>query len=126
MYGGRAGLDSHKAWGQRLDQDLRNRGIYTLDQPAGARPVRILALAQMGNIPLPFRALIRKALSGHVEAGHSLWLDWEDLMSARFGSREPASSVVVADQGGVVRLVVSGSPEGEAYRAVTDLVLRLL
>ena len=73
-----------------------------------------------------FRALIRKALSGHVEAGHSLWLDWEDLMSARFGSREPASNVVVADQSGAVRLVVSGNPEGEPYRAVADLVLRLL
>lgn len=88
--------------------------------------MQILALAQMGGIPEAFRSMLRGAIRPHVERGHSLWLDWTDHMSALFGARDPATTVVVADGQGAVRLVVSGPPEGDAYRAVSELVLRLL
>jgi hypothetical protein len=126
VYGGRAGVEGHRAWGRRLDGELRAHGVYGAEAPAATRKVQILAVAQMGGIPSLFRSMIRTGLSPHVEAGYSLWLDWDDSMSARFGAHAAASSVVVADRSGGVRLVVSGRADGEAYDAVRDLVFRLL
>ena len=74
---------------------------------------------------LRFRPMLRSLLRPHVEKGHSLWLDWDDLMSRLFGANEPASTVVVADRQGAVRLVVSGSPEGPVYQAVSELLRSL-
>lgn len=125
VYGRRAGLDDHVRWGRRLDGDLRARGVYRVGDTAESRPVQILALAQMGGIPETFRPMLRAILRQHVERGYSLWLDWDDRMSAAFGARDPASTVIVVDAGGRVRLVVSGPPEGEPYRAVSDLLARL-
>jgi hypothetical protein len=126
VYGRRGGVDQHVAWGRRLDTELRDRGVYRLEDPPLARPVQILALAQMGGIPGVFRPMLRAALRQHVEKGFSLWLDWEDRVSALFGDHETLSTVVVGDRGGVVRLVVTGPPDGEPYRAVSDQVRRLL
>lgn len=126
VYGTRAGLEHHVAWGKRLDGDLRRRGVYREHDAPRSRAVQILALAQMGGVPGPFRPLIRGVMRGHVEAGHSLWLDWGDLMSTLFGASDSASTVVVADREGAVRLVVSGEPDGAPYRAVTELLHRLL
>jgi hypothetical protein len=125
VYGGRSALEQHLAWGKRLDGDLRERGVYRPEDPPQTRSVQILALAQMGGIPEAFRSMLRTMLRAHVEAGYSLWLDWDDRMSILFGTHESVSTVVVADRQGVVRLVVSGPPRGEAYRAVSDLLGRL-
>jgi hypothetical protein len=118
VYGSRSGVEQHVAWGKRLAAEIHRT-------PRKSRPVRILALAQMGGIPEAFRSVVRHAIRPHVEAGHSLWLDWNDLMSARFGDHDPASTVVVADPQGRVQLVVSGPPAGDPYRAVSELVQRL-
>jgi hypothetical protein len=126
VYGGRAGLDHHVSWGRRIDQALRARGVYGPEGPDDARPVRILALAQMGGIPEVFRPVLRHLLRQHVEAGFSLWLDWEDRMSALFGARDPESTVVVADRAGRVRVVAWGKPEGAAWQAVSEAIRRLL
>lgn len=125
VYGRRAGLDDHVRWGRRLDADLRARGVYRAEDAPETRPVQILALAQMGGIPDVFRPMLRGILRQHVERPHSLWLDWDDRMSAAFGARDAASTVVVVDPAGRVRLVVSGPPDGEPYRAVRDLLARL-
>lgn len=126
VYGTRAGLEHHLAWGQRLDAALRARGVYRHDDGPMTRPVRILAVAQMGGVPAVVRPIVRAALRPHVEAPYSLWLDWEDRMSGLFGASNGVSRVVVADRDGVVRLVVTGRPEGAPYRAVTDLLASLL
>ncbi len=126
VYGGRAGLDHHVSWGKRIDRDLQSRGVYASADHVGARPVRILALAQMGGVPELIRPAVREALRRHVEAGFSLWLDWDDRMSALFGAREPHSTVVVADRAGQVRLVAWGPPEGAAWLAVSEALKRLL
>ena len=126
VYGGRAGIEQHISWGKRLDAELRQRGVYRVEDPQDGRPVLILALAQMGGIPEPFRPMLRSLLRSRVERGYSLWLDWEDVMSRLFGVNEPVSTVVVADHAGAVRLVVSGPPEGSPYQAVSELLRSLI
>jgi hypothetical protein len=125
VYGGRAGVERHIGWGRRLAVELRARGLYRDDDPPATRPVWILAIAQMGGIPTMFRELLRAAIRPHVEAGHSLWLDWDDVLSTRFGRRDGESTVIVVDPGGAVRLVTAGPPEGEPFRAVLEALRRL-
>ena len=125
VYGDRRGLEQHVAWGKRLDGDLRARTEYRAHDAPVTRPVQIVAVAQMGGIPDAFRPMLRALLRGHVEAGYSLWLDWDDRMSALFGSRAAVSTVVVVDRAGAVRLVVSGPAEGAPYQAVARLLEHL-
>jgi len=125
VYGTRDGIDQHVAWGKRIDGELRARSVYRMEDAHERRPVQILAVAQMGGIPEPFRRMLRAYLRLHVEKGYSLWLDWEDRMSALYGSHGHLPTVVVADRDGAVRLVISGRPEGEAWRQVSELLLRL-
>ena len=125
VYGGRAGVDHHVAWGKRVDRDLREQGRYGAEDDPAGRPVQILAVAQMGGIPQAFRGMLRALLRPQVERGYSLWLDWEDRLSARFGGHEPESTVVVADRDGRVRLVTWGRPEGPPWQAVSGLLRRL-
>jgi hypothetical protein len=122
VYGGRAGVEEHTAWGRQLDAELRRRGVYRTQDPTTDRPVLIVAVAQMGGIPEVFRGLIRTAIRPSVEKGHSLWLDWEDRMHRLFGGHEPHSTVLVADRDGVVRLEVGGPPTGAQLQAVFDLL----
>jgi len=126
VYGGRAGVEEHSAWGKRLDTELRQRGAYRADDAEAERPVRILAVAEMGGIPEAFRGMIRAAVRPGVEKGYSLWLDWEDRMTRAFGAHEPHSTVLVADREGAVLLVVGGPPTGAPLQAVLDLLRRLL
>ena len=125
VYGGRAGLERHVAWGRRLDANLRARGVYGESEPPAARPVWILAVAQMGRIPGAFREMLRAFIRPHVEAGHSLWLDWDNVLSTAFGGRDGDSTVLVADRAGEVQLVVGGPPEGETFRTVSAMLRRL-
>jgi hypothetical protein len=46
-------------------------------------------------------------------------------MTALYGSHGHLTTVVVADRDGAVRLVISGRPEGEAWRQVSELLLLL-
>jgi len=126
VYGGRAGVEEHSAWGKRLDTELRQRGVYRADDAEADRPVRILAVAEMGGIPEAFRGMIRAAVRPGVEKGYSLWLDWEDRMTRAFGANEPHSTVLVADREGTVLLVVGGPPTGAPLQAVLDLLRKLL
>jgi hypothetical protein len=126
VYGGRAGVDEHTAWGKRLDEELRRRGVYRREDPESARPVRILAVAEMGGIPEVFRGMIRAGVRSGVEKGYSLWLDWEDRMTRAFGAHEPHSTVLVADREGTILLVVGGPPTGAPLQSVIDLLKRLL
>jgi hypothetical protein len=126
VYGGRAGVEEHSAWGKRLDAELRQRGVYRAEDAEAERPVRILAVAEMGGIPEAFRGLIRTAVRPGVEKSYSLWLDWEDRMTRAFGAHEPHSTVLVADREGTVLLVVGGPPSGAQLQAVLDLLRRLL
>lgn len=126
VYGGRAGVKEHTSWGKRLDAELRRRGVYRAEESETARPVRILAVAEMGGIPEAFRGVIRAAVRTGVEEGYSLWLDWEDRLTHSFGAHEPHSTVLVADRDGTVLLVVGGPPTGAPLQAVFDLLTRLL
>jgi hypothetical protein len=126
VYGGRAGVEEHSAWGKRLDAELRGRGVYRAEDPESGRPVRILAVAEMGGIPEAFRGLIRSAVRPGVEKGYSLWLDWDDRMKQLFGSHDPHSTVLVADREGAVRLVVGGPPTGAPLQAVLDLLRQVV
>jgi len=126
VYGGRAGVDEHSAWGKRLDAELRQRGVYRTEDPETGRPVRILAVAEMGGIPEAFRTIIRAAIRPSVEKGYSLWLDWDDRMKQLFGSHDPHSTVLVADREGTVRLVVGGPPTGAPLQAVLDLLRQVV
>jgi len=126
VYGGRSSVEEHTAWGKRLDAELRRRGVYRAEESETVRPVRILAVAEMGGIPDAFRGMIRAAVRPGVEKGYSLWLDWEDRMIRSFGAHEPHSTVVVADRDGTVHLVVGGPPTGAPLQAVFDLLRRLL
>jgi len=56
VYGGRAGVEEHSAWGKRLDAEFRQRGVYRAEDAEADRPVRILAVAEMGASPRPFEA----------------------------------------------------------------------
>jgi hypothetical protein len=125
VYGGRGGVEEHSAWGKRLDAELRQRGVYRAEDAEADRPVRILAVAQMGGIPETFRPLIRAAVRPGVEKGYSLWLDWEDRMTRAFGAHEPHSTVIVADREGAVLLVVGGAPTGAPLQRVLDLLRKL-
>jgi len=125
VYGTRDAVDQHVAWGKRIDGELLARGVYRMQDARERRPVQILALAQMGGIPEAFRGMLRAYLRLHVEKGYSLWLDWEDRMSALYGSHGDLATVVVADREGAVRLVVSGRPEGVAWRQVSELLRSL-
>lgn len=125
VYGTRDAIEQHVAWGKRIDGELRARGVYRMEDTSERRPVHILALAQMGGIPEAFRGMLRAYIRRHVEKGYSLWLDWEDRMSALFGSHGSLPTVVVADREGIVRLVISGRPEGESWRQVSELLLSL-
>ena len=126
VYGGRAGVEEHSAWGKRLDAEFRQRGVYRAEDAEADRPVRILAVAEMGGIPEAFRGLIRSAVRPGVEKGYSLWLDWEDRMTRSFGAHEPHSTVLVADRDGSVLLVVGGPPAGAPLQTVLDLLRRLV
>ena len=125
VYGTRGAIDLHSAWGRRVDGDLRARGVYHAEDAVDQRPVQILALAQMGGIPGSFRGLVRAWVRSHVPRDFSLWLDWDDRMSALFGAHGDLSTVVIADRDGAVRLVISGPPEGAAWKQVSDLLRAL-
>jgi hypothetical protein len=125
VYGGRAGVEEHSRWGKRLDDELRQRGVYRAEDPEAERPSRILAVAEMGGIPEIFRPMIRTAVRPAVEKGYSLWLDWDDRMTRSFGAHEPHSTVLVADRDGTVLLVVGGPPTGAPLEAVLDALRRL-
>jgi hypothetical protein len=126
VYGKRAKVDEHSAWGKRLDTELRQRGVYRAEDAETERPVRILAVAEMGGIPEVFRGMIRAGVRPGVEKGYSLWLDWEDRMTRAFGAHEPHSTILVADREGTVLLVVGGPPTGAPLQSVLDLLRRLL
>ena len=66
VFGGRAGVEEHSAWGKRLDAELKERGVYRAEDPESGRPVRILAVAEMGGIPEAFRTIIRTAIHGSI------------------------------------------------------------
>jgi hypothetical protein len=125
VYGTRDGLDHHAEWGRRLHGELIGGGLYRSSDPPEGRPVRILALAQMGGIPPTFRPVIRAFVRGHVPAGFSLYLDWEDRMSRLFGAHRALSTVVVSDRDGTVRLVTTGLPREDTLRGVVEAVRRL-
>jgi hypothetical protein len=125
VYGTRDGLDHHAEWGRRLHVALIGHGLYRPDDPPERRPVRILAMAQMGGIPRAFRPVIRTFVRGHTPAGFALYLDWEDRMSGLFGAHRALSTVVVGDRDGGVRLVTTGLPGDEALRAVVEMIRRL-
>jgi hypothetical protein len=122
VYGTRARVDEHVAWGRRLDAAVRERGAAA---PPGPRSVRILAIAQMGGVPTVLRPLVRAAVRDRIPADFSLWLDWEDEMSTRFGVEPEQSTVVVGDRHGRVRLVTAGPPTEAALEQVLEVVLGL-
>jgi hypothetical protein len=126
VYGTRARVEDHIAWGRRLETGMIERGVYHAEDPPEQRPVRILALGQMGGIPSTFRPIIRTVVREHTPADFSLWLDWEDRMSVFFGAERARSSVVVADRTGHVRLVTTGASSDVAVARVVEVVLRLL
>jgi hypothetical protein len=126
VYGTRARVDDHIAWGQRVDRALIARGAYRATAPSEQRPVSILALAQMGGVPSGFRALVRTVVRQHVPEDFSLWLDWDDRMTALFGGAGAQSSVVVADRTGRVQLVTSEAPTEPAVERVAGVVVQLL
>lgn len=126
VYGNRARVDDHTAWGRRLELALIAHGAYRATDALEQRPVRILALAQMGGIPSSFRPVIRSVVRRHTPADFSLWLDWDDRMSLLFGADGARSSVVVADREGRVRLVTTGSSSDAAVARVVEVVLELL
>jgi hypothetical protein len=126
VYGTRERVDEHIAWGRRLERTLVEHRAYTATDAPEHRPVRILALAQMGGIPSAFRALVRSVVRQHTPQDFSLWLDWDDRMSARFGAGGARSSVVVADGAGRVHLAMTESPSDAAVARVVALVLELL
>jgi hypothetical protein len=119
-------VDEHVAWGRRLEHALIAHGAYRATDALEQRPVRILALAQMGGIPSTFRPIIRTVVRQHTPVDFSLWLDWEDRMSVLFGGDPTRSSVVVADRAGRVRLVTTGSSSDTAVARVVEVVLGLL
>ena len=104
---------------------LVGHGVYGIDDPPEQRPVRILAVAQMGGIPSAFRPVIRTFVRGHTPSGFSLFLDWDDRMSALFGAHGAETTIVVSDRDGGVRLVRTGRPQDEAIRSVVGLIRRL-
>lgn len=126
VYGTRDRVDDHIGWGRRLEQAMIAHGAYRAIDARADRPVQILALAQMGGVPSGFRAIIRTVVRQHVPADFSLWLDWDDRMRALFGDGGPASSVVVADRAGHVRLVTTEPSNDTAVAHVVDVVLALL
>jgi hypothetical protein len=126
VYGTRARVDDHIAWGRGVDRALIARGAYRATTPSEQRPVRILALAQMGGVPSGLRGLVRTVVRQHVPEDFSLWLDWGDHMTALFGSGGAQSSVVVADRTGRVELVTSGAPTDAAVERVVASVVQLL
>jgi hypothetical protein len=125
VYGARDGRDHHVEWGRRLHGEMIDRGLYRADDPPAQRPVRILAVAEMGGIPSAFRSVIRGLLRDHVPPGFSLYLDWEDRMSALFGAHRSLSTVVVGDRDGGVRLVTVGRPRDDMLRSIVEMVQRL-
>jgi hypothetical protein len=125
VYGTRDGVDHHTEWGRRLHGEMIGQGVYRGEDPPDRRPVQILAVAQMGGIPPAFRTVIRSFVRGHIPAGFSLYLDWEDRMSALFGAHRSLSTVVVSGRDGTVRLVTTGLPKDETFRAVVEMIRRL-
>jgi hypothetical protein len=125
VYGTRDGLEHHARWGRRLHEAMVARGLYRADDPPDERPVRILAVAQMGGIPPPFRSVVRTLLRGRIPAGFSLYLDWDDRMSGLFGAQRTFSTVVVSDRDGRVRQVAVGLPRDELLQHVVDVIGRL-
>jgi hypothetical protein len=126
VYGTRDRVDEHIGWGRRLEQALIAHGAYRATDTPEDRPVRILALAQMGGVPSPFRAIIRTVLRQHTPTDFSLWLDWDDRMRAHFGDGGTASSIVVADRQSRVRLVTTEPPNDAAVAHVVGVVLAQL
>lgn len=125
VYGTRDGIGHHSEWGRRLHGEMIGHGVYRADDPPERRPVRILAMAQMGGIPSPFRTVIRTFVRGHTPAGFSLYLDWDDRLSGLFGAHGSLSTVVVGDRDGGVRLVTTGLPRDETLRVVVETIRRL-
>jgi hypothetical protein len=125
VYGTREGLEHHAEWGRRIHRELIGHGVYRPEAPPQGRPVRIVAVAQMGGIPPAFRPVIRTFVRGHTPTGFSLYLDWEDRLSALFGAHRSLSTVVVGDRDGRVRLVTAGRPSDETLRPVVEMIRRL-
>ena len=125
VYGTRDGLEQHTEWGRRLHEAMVAQGMYRADDAVEERPVRILALAQMGGIPTAFRTMIRTVLRAKVPAGFALYLDWDDRMSDLFGPQRKLSTVVVSDRDGGVRQVKVGLPRDDMLQSVLGMIRRL-
>jgi hypothetical protein len=126
VYGTRDRVDEHIAWGRRLEQAMIEHGAYRAADKPEDRPVRILALAQMGGVPSGFRTIIRTVVRQHTPADFSLWLDWDDEMRTHFGDGGAASSIVVADRASRVRLVTTQPPHDAAVAHVVGVLRGLL
>jgi hypothetical protein len=114
VYGTRHAVEESITWGRRLQTEMNQ-----------ARELQILAVAQMGGIPAAFHGVVRAHLRRRTPAAFSLWLDWDDALSATFGRHEALPTVVVADRRGEVQTVVAGRAQGASWDAVADVVRRL-
>ena len=125
VYGTRDGIDHHVEWGRRIHGELIGHGLYRADDPPEQRPVRILAMAQMGGIPLAFRPIIRTFVRGQTPNGL--------LALARLGESNertlwrPSLDLhdVVSDRAGGVRLVTSDGRGRDMLRVVVEMIRRL-
>jgi hypothetical protein len=125
VYGNRDAMDASTAWGRQLEAHLLAQGAHASGDPPERRPVRILAFAQLGGVPAPFRAVLRSVVRANTPADFSLWLDWDDRMALLFGAAPGTPTVVVADRGSQVRLVTAGPAEGARWDDVTHMIRRL-
>ena len=114
VYGTRHAVDESIVWGRRLQTELNE-----------AQELQIVAVAQMGGVPGPFRGLVRAFVQQRTPAGFSLWLDWQDRLSTLYGHHQALPTIVVADRRREVRMVLAGRAHGASWDAVADLVRRL-
>jgi hypothetical protein len=126
VYGTRERVDEHIAWGRRLESAMIAHGAYRATDAPEDRPVRILALAQMGGVPSSFRTIVRTVVRQYTPGDFSLWLDWDDRMRAHFGDGGAVSSILVTDRASRVRLMTTEPSNDAAVARVLGVVFALL
>jgi len=139
VYGDRSGMDASRELGSSLHvlfhptaagktpKEARTAPVEALDGVAKDRAspdVVVVPVATATGVPGPIQGLIRKGMAKNAPET-PVWLDFQGVMSEKFGLREGEPNIALIDGNGCLRLKVNGKPNKETLQKVLQTAQNL-